>query len=63
MTVKFDKFKAALIELCEEHGIVIGSESHDCPAVWDRIDHEEVIHQDCLRDMTQSQQRIPGALK
>lgn len=55
MTTKFDKFKVALVELCEKHGVVIG----DCPAVWDRIDDEPVIHQDCLRDMTQSQRPLP----
>lgn len=59
MTVKFDRFKAALIELCEAHGIVLGSELHDCPAVWDRIGREEVIHLDCLRDFTQSQRPQP----
>lgn len=61
MTAKFDRFKAALVALCEQHGVVIGSELYDCPAVWDRIDHEEVIHQDCLRDMTQSARPQPGA--
>ncbi len=65
MTVKFDKFKAALVELCEKHGVVIGSELYDCPAVWERISDEPVIHQDCLRDMTQSQrpQPVNGARK
>jgi hypothetical protein len=61
MTVKFDKFKAALEALCIQHGVVIGSELYDCPAIWDRIGDEEPIHQDCLRDHTQSSQPVPGA--
>lgn len=63
MTAKFDRFKAALVKLCEEHGVVIGSELYDSPAVWDRIDHEPVIHADALTDKTQSQRPLPGERK
>jgi hypothetical protein len=55
MSAKFDKFKAALIALCDEHGVMLATSEYDIIQVWDRgadIDNKEAIYGGQLEDRT-----------
>ena len=53
MTQKFENFRTALVALCTEHGVSIGTSGYDCIEAWDVDEYnkpDDIWLENCIKE-------------